>query len=232
MQLGDIVTIAGVDWKLRAFTPAEHERFDLMAAEHNLIGMAAQLAAMADARHGTAREKLFQADIKRLEAKLAKFTTEDGAALKDGLTEEERLEAYGYAAEIDLLHDKMEQAKAEPRAALLALEDEYRMTRESVVGAFLHSVIQPDMPLEEFLQSLNPEDSLVLDEVVLVGKLRAGLSARERREQAALMRIIQLGTSEKAGNDSESQQRRQVAREKLGQSGRSKKSSSKSKAGA
>ena len=231
MQLGDTIKIAGVEWKSRYFTPAEHERFDLMAAEHNLIGMASQLEAMREARHGTARERLFQADIKRLEAKLAKYTTEDGSELRLDLTEEERLTAYEHAAEIDMLHGQMEKARAEPRAALMALEDEYRNLRETVVASFMYEVMKPDMPLAEFLQNLDPESALVLDEVVLLGKLRAGLSARERREQAALMRIIQLGASSEPGSDSESQQRRQVAREKLGQTGRSKKSSSKSKAG-
>lgn len=220
MNFGDKVTIAGVEWTVRPFTPAEHELFDTMAAEVKLVEMAAHLEAMREAKHGTARERLLKADIARIEAVLKKkYLTANGDALREGLTDAERLEAFELASQIDMLQEQIEEQRARPRADLYRMQDEYRLLRESVVAAFMHKVMKVDMPLEEFSWRLTPDDSLVLDEVVLLGKLRAGLSARERQQAAAYHRLLRLTRSDAVGIALESPLPPQDAPEKPGQSG-------------
>jgi len=232
MKLGDTLTAAGATWKVRPFTAAEHQLFDEIAEPHDLERKAAQLQAMASARGGTAREALLKADQKRIRAKLTAFTTEDGG-LREDLTEEERVTAYEVALELDMLTEKLEALREERTIEALLLEEELTQAREAVVIAFMHAVLQVKDPLDVFTAALTPDEIAALDDVVMLGKLRLGLSASTRRQQAAFTKTLQLMQSQQAsgGNASASQQRPPAAPRKPGGSGRSKKSSSKSKAG-
>lgn len=232
MKLGDKLTAAGQEWTVRPFTPAEHQLFDEIAEPHDLERKAAQLQAMTSARGGTAREALLRADQKRIKAKLDAFTDEDGG-LRTDLTDEERLEGYELALELDMLTEKLEALREERTVDALLLEEELAQARESVVIAFMHQILGAAEPLDVFTAALTPEEIAALDDAVMLGKLRLGLSASTRRQQAAFTRTLAQLQSQQAsgGNASESPQRPPAAPRKPGGSGRSKKSSSKSKAG-
>lgn len=232
MKLGDTITAAGAKWKVRPFTPAEHQLFDELAEPHDLERKAAQLQAMTSARGGTAREALLRADQKRIKEKLDALTGDDGG-LREDLSEEERVAAYELALELDMLTEKLEGLREERIVDALLLEEELAQARESVVIAFMHQVMGVKEPLEVFTASLTPEEIASLDEVVMLGKLRLGLSASTRRQQAAFTRTLALMQSQQQSGGSASGSPRQppAAPPKPGGSGRSKKSSSRSKAG-
>lgn len=232
MNLGDTITIAGHTWTVRPFTAAEHARFDEFAAEHQLQHLAAKVEALRSAKGGgTAREALLKADAKRIQAKLNAYL--DGDALKSDLGEDERLAAYTLAAELDAIQERIDALKREAAEAVLIAEEELIAARETVTAAFMHELLNAKAPLTEFVAALTGEDALVLDEVVSVGKLRAGLSARERRQAAHYLRTIRaLTTPAGTGNASASPQPQPGAQGKPGKRGRSRKSSSKSKGGA
>lgn len=230
MKLGDKVTLAGREWTVRAFTPAEHQRFDELAAEHDLMRKAARLEALRAARHGTARQKVLEADAKRVQAQLERYFQKDGT-LKRGLTEEQRLEALEKAAELDAIEARIDALKREPIEDLLIADEDLTQTREAVIVAFMHPLIAPGLDLADFHASLTDEDVLVLDELVGVGKLRAGLSARDRRQRATLTKLLLSTQSSETGTDSVSSPGPQDAPAKPGKGGRSRKSSTPSKAG-
>lgn len=232
MKLGDTITAAGATWKVRPFTPAEHQLFDEIASPHDLERKAAQLQAMTGARSGTAREALLQADQRRIRAKLEALTSDDGG-LREDLTEEERLAGYELALELDLLSEKLADLKEERTVEALLLEEELTQAREAVVIAFMHQVMKVQEPVDVFTASLTPDEIALLDEAVVLGKLRLGLSASARRQQAAFTRTLALMQSQQqqGGSASESPPRPPAAPQKRGGSGRSRKSSSKSKAG-
>jgi len=232
VKLGDTLKAAGVEWTVRPFTAAEHQLFDETAEPYDLERKAAQLQAMTSARGGTAREALLKADQKRIQSRLAAFTSEDGG-LREDLTDEERLTAYEVALELDMLTEKLEALREERTVDALLLEEELAQAREAVVIAFMHQVLGVKAPLPVFTAALTPDEIASLDDVVMLGKLRLGLSASTRRQQAAFTRTLALMQSQQAsgGNASGSRQQPPAAPRKPGGSGRSKKSSSRSKAG-
>lgn len=232
MKLGDTLTAAGAKWKVRPFTAAEHQLFDTVAEPHDLERKAAQLQAMASTRGGTAREALLKADQKRIQKRLTAFTSEDGG-LREDLTEEERVTAYEVALELDMLTEKLEALREERTIEALLLEEELTQARESVVITFMHQVMNVDQPVDVFTAALTPDEIADLDEAVMLGKLRLGLSASTRRQQAAFTRTLaQLQSQQQSGGSaSGSRQQQPAAPQKPGKPGRSKRSSSKSKAG-
>lgn len=243
MKLGDTLTAAGAKWKVRPFTAAEHQLFDTVAEPHDLERKAAQLQAMASTRGGTAREALLKADQKRIQKRLTAFTSEDGGlredlteedgGLREDLTEEERVTAYEVALELDMLTEKLEALREERTIEALLLEEELTQARESVVITFMHQVMNVDQPVDVFTAALTPDEIADLDEAVMLGKLRLGLSASTRRQQAAFTRTLaQLQSQQQSGGSaSGSRQQQPAAPQKPGKPGRSKRSSSKSKAG-
>lgn len=239
MKIGDELTIAGVSWTVRPFTPAEHERFDEIVNRYELETKAAELQALASNRGGTAREALLKADQKRLQAKLDALLDENGA-VRDDLSDEERLRGYELAAELDELTQRLEAKRAERAVEALLKEEELTAAREAVVIEFMHGVLDAPMPLPEFQAALTANEIAQLGEVVALGKLPLGLSASMRRQSAMLERALAQATltprraSAKrvvAGSDSGSRPPRRAARRKRGRRGRSRKSSSRSKGG-
>lgn len=235
MKLGDTLTITGVQFTVRPFTAAEHQAFDELAEMHQLARRAAEAQAAVSTRGGTARETLLRGDVKRLQAKLGAYL--DGDALRDALTEAGRLEAYEIAAQIDDLTMRINELQEERTVDSLIREEELLQARETVVIAFAHTILKPPLTLDEFTAALTPAELMALDEVVALGKLRAGLSASNRRQaalwdqQVELLSKLKPGTQGAGGNDSASPPRPPAAPAKPGRTGRSKKSSSTSKAG-
>lgn len=236
MKLGDTLTIAGVEFSVRPFTAAEHQAFDELAEHHQLARLAAEAQALAGSRAGTARETLLKGDVKRLQAKLGAYLNEAGDALRDGLSEDGRLEAYELAARIDDLTVRTSELAEERTVTALIREEELVQARETVITTFMHGVLRPPVTLEEFAAALTPAELATLDEVVALGKLRTGLSASTRRQTAAWERQLEAlqalaSTPAAGGNASASPQPPQAAPQTPGTPGRSRKSSSKSKAG-
>jgi len=235
VKLGDTLTIAGVEFQVRPFTAAEHQAFDVLAEQRQLQRKAAEVQALANTRGGTAREALLQADIRGLRERLKKYM--DGKnELKRGLSQEKRLEAFELATEIDTLTERIEHLRQERFVEAQMREEELAQARETVVVAFMHSVLKPNMTLEEFYAALTPTELVQLEELAALGKLRTGLSASSRRQAAMwdqqLQAIMRQAQQNDAGNDSASPPQPPAAPAKPGPSGRSKTSSSKSKAGA
>ena len=233
MKVGDKLTVAGVDWVARPFTAAEHERFDALAEQYDLERKAAELQALTAQRGGTARETLLRADQRRLQAKLAAYLDENGAPRED-LTEDERVAAYGLAAELDELTERLEAHQRERAVKALIKEEELNAAREAVVIAFMHSVIAPKEPLDAFQANLTPGEVAQLEEAVVLGKLRLGLSASTRRRTAQVEKVLAQAITRHpsdAGNASASPQPPPAAPRKRGPRGRSKTSSSRSKGG-
>lgn len=226
MKLGDTITLAGNQWTVRPFTAAEHQAWDELAEQHDLKGKAAAYQAAQAARAGTARQMLLQSQAKALQAKLDAFL--DGGDLKPDLSVDQRAAAFELAAEMDLITDRINTVQTEHVASLLLLEEDLTQARETVALEFMHALLGEPGSLEEFSAALTAEETLLLDELVALGKLRAGLSARSRRETAMIEKYLSL----RSGNDSASQLPRPDAPGKPGRPGRSKKSSSRSKAGA
>lgn len=185
MKLGDTISIAGVEWTVRAFTAAEHQRFDELAAEQNLTGKAARLETLHAARYGTARQAVLQAETNRLRAQLKKFLDKKGD-LKRGLTDEQRLDALTLAAELDQYEARIEAIRLEPYTDLLAADEDLHRAREAVMVAFMHEILKPPVSLPDFYAAVTDDEAAVLAELVRVGKLPAGLSARDRLARAAL----------------------------------------------
>lgn len=188
MKLGDKITVGGVEWTVRAFTAAEHQRFDELAAEHNLTGKAARLETLQLARHGTARQAVLQAETKRLRNQLQKHLDKNGD-LKRGLTEEQRLDALAKAAELDEYEARIENIRLEPYAALLTADEELHRAREAVMVAFMHEITAPKVNLADFYAALTDDEAAQLAELVRLGKLPAGLTARDRLTRAALNQL-------------------------------------------
>lgn len=226
MKLGDTITLAGSEWTVRPFTAAEHQRWDELAEERDLHGKAAALQAAQAARAGTARQMLIESQARAIQAKLNAYL--EGEDLRPDLTEEEQLAAFALATELDMLSDKLNAIQTEQVAATLLLEEELTQARDAVTASFMHRVTASASTFEEFAAALTPAETLVLDELVVLGKLRAGLSARNRREAAMIDKYL----SRLNGSDSESPPQPPAARQKPGRGGRSKKSSSRSKGGA
>lgn len=236
MKLGDTLTITGVTFTVRPFTAAEHAAFDELAEEHQLQRKAAEAQALAGTRGGTAREALLRSEAKRLQDRLNDYLI-DGA-LKENLGEGERLAAFEVAAQLDEFTVRVEELRQERTVEALIREEELAQARETVTIAFAHTILKPPMTLDEFTAALTPAELMALDEVVALGKLRAGLSASNRRQaalwdqQVELLSKLKPGTPDAGGNDSASQPRPPAAPAKPGKPGRSKKSSSTSKGGA
>jgi len=237
VKLGDTLTITGVQFTVRPFTAAEHAEFDILAEEHQLARKAAEAQVAVSTRGGTARETLLKGDVKRLQAKLGAYLTDEGTALRDGLTEAGRLEAFELAAQIDDLTVRINELQEERAVEALLREEELLQARETVTIAFAHTILKPPLPLDEFTAALTPAELMALEEVVALGKLRAGLSASNRRQaalwdqQVELLSTLKPGTPGAGGNDSASQPQPPVAPAKPGRVGRSKRSSSTSKGG-
>lgn len=236
MKLGDTITIQGVEFKARAFTAAEHQAFDELADAHQLDRKAAEAQALATTRAGTAREALLRSESKRLQAELKALLAEDGGPRPD-LTEEERLQAFELAATIDDHAARMADLQEERTVEALLREEELMQAREAVIIQFAYQVLAPPVPIEEFAAGLTPEELTQLDDVVTLGKLRTGLSASNRRQAVMLGQQLSLieklaAKQGKGGNASASRPQPPAARAKRGQTGRSRKSSSTSKAGA
>ncbi len=235
MKLGDTLTITGVQFTVRPFTAAEHQAFDELAEEHQLARRAAEAQAAVSTRGGTARETLLRGDVKRLQAKLGAYL--DGDALRDALTEAGRLEAYEIAAQIDDLTMRINELQEERTVDSLIREEELLQARETVVIAFAHTILKPPLTLDEFTAALTPAELMALDEVVALGKLRAGLSASPRRhaalwaQQVERLSNLKPGTPDAGGNASASPPQPPAAPAKPGRTGRSKRSSSTSKGG-
>lgn len=236
MKLGDTLTITGVTFTVRPFTAAEHAAFDELAEEHQLQRKAAEAQALAGTRGGTAREALLRSEAKRLQDRLNDYLI-DGA-LKENLGEGERLAAFEVAAQLDEFTVRVEELRQERTVEALIREEELAQARETVTIAFAHTILKPPMTLDEFTAALTPAELMALDEVVALGKLRAGLSASNRRQaalwdqQVELLSKLKPGTPDAGGNDSASPPQPPAAPEKPGKPGRSKTSSSKSKGGA
>lgn len=236
MKLGDTLTITGVTFTVRPFTAAEHAAFDELAEEHQLQRKAAEAQALAGTRGGTAREALLRSEAKRLQDRLNDYLI-DGA-LKENLGEGERLAAFEVAAQLDEFTVRVEELRQERTVEALIREEELAQARETVTIAFAHTILKPPMTLDEFTAALTPAELMALDEVVALGKLRAGLSASNRRQaalwdqQVELLSKLKPGTQGAGGNDSASPPQPLAAPAKPGRTGRSKKSSSKSKGGA
>lgn len=225
MKLGDTITLAGSEWKVRPFTPAEHQAWDELAEAADLHGKAVAVQTAQAARAGGARQMLLESRMKAATKRLDAYLV--NGELRTDLSEDERVAAFSIAAELDLLADDLNAVKAEPLAHSLTVEEDLVQARESVSIEFMHTVLAPPLTLAEFAAALTPAETVVLDELVVLGKLRAGLSARARRETALLEQYL----SRLAGNASESQPPPPVAQGKPGRSGRSKPSSSRSKGG-
>lgn len=230
MKVGDKLTVAGVEWTARPFTPAEHERFDEIAERYELERVAAEAHALAARRGGTAREAMLRADQKRLHAKLSAYLAEDGA-LREGLSEDERLAAFEVAAELDMLTERIEALRSERAIDAMLAEERLHAAREAVVIEFMHAVLGVPDPLDVFQASLTPLEVATLEEAVVLGKLRLGLSASTRRQSALLERAL-AQTPASSGGASGSPPQPPAAPRKRGRSGRSRKSSSASKGGA
>ncbi|MFA5567606.1 MAG: hypothetical protein WC972_03060 [Trueperaceae bacterium] len=236
MKLGDTLTITGVTFTVRPFTAAEHAAFDELAEEHQLQRKAAEAQALAGTRGGTAREALLRSEAKRLQDRLNDYLI-DGA-LKENLGEGERLAAFEVAAQLDEFTVRVEELRQERTVEALIREEELAQARETVTIAFAHTILKPPMTLDEFTAALTPAELMALDEVVALGKLRAGLSASNRRQaalwdqQVELLSKLKPGTPDAGGNDSASPPQPPAAPAKPGRTGRSKKSSSTSKGGA
>jgi hypothetical protein len=236
LKLGDTLTITGVTFTVRPFTAAEHAAFDELAEEHQLQRKAAEAQALAGTRGGTAREALLRSEAKRLQDRLNDYLI-DGA-LKENLGEGERLAAFEVAAQLDEFTVRVEELRQERTVEALIREEELAQARETVTIAFAHTILKPPMTLDEFTAALTPVELMALDEVVALGKLRAGLSASNRRQaalwdqQVELLSKLKPGTPDAGGNDSASPPQPPAAPAKPGRTGRSKKSSSTSKGGA
>jgi len=236
LKLGDTLTITGVTFTVRPFTAAEHAAFDELAEEHQLQRKAAEAQALAGTRGGTAREALLRSEAKRLQDRLNDYLI-DGA-LKENLGEGERLAAFEVAAQLDEFTVRVEELRQERTVEALIREEELAQARETVTIAFAHTILKPPMTLDEFTAALTPAELMALDEVVALGKLRAGLSASNRRQaalwdqQVELLSKLKPGTPDAGGNDSASPPQPPAAPAKPGRTGRSKKSSSTSKGGA
>jgi len=237
VKLGDTLTITGVTFTVRPFTAAEHAAFDELAEEHQLQRKAAEAQALAGTRGGTAREALLRSEAKRLQDRLNDYLI-DGA-LKENLGEGERLAAFEVAAQLDEFTVRVEELRQERTVEALIREEELAQARETVTIAFAHTILKPPMTLDEFTAALTPAELMALDEVVALGKkLRAGLSASNRRQaalwdqQVELLSKLRQDTPAADGNDSASPPQPPAAPAKPGRTGRSKKSSSTSKGGA
>lgn len=199
MKVGDKLTVAGVDWVARPFTAAEHERFDALAEQYDLERKAAELQALTAQRGGTARETLLRADQRRLQAKLAAYLDENGAPRED-LTEDERVAAYGLAAELDELTERLEAHQRERAVKALIKEEELNAAREAVVIAFMHGVTGATNPLEVFHAKLTLEEGAQLAVTVVLGKLRVGASASTTAAMSSypLARMMTLASTPSA----------------------------------
>ena len=233
MKVGDKVLLAGREWTVRAFTAAEHQKFDELAAEADLTRLAAKAETHRAARHGTARTALLKSQAANVQKKLDKYLTKDGG-LKPTLSEDDVMEAMRLGGQLDAITAEAEALKDEPLEDAAIAADTYLAARDLVMVRFMHEVLKDDRPLDEFHASLSDVDFQTLDEVVAVGKLRAGLSARARRARASVTQMTELIASREHGNALESRQQQPSqadSQRKRGTSGRSRGSSSKLKAG-
>lgn len=233
MKLGDTITVAGVEWTVRPFTAAEHQRFDELADAHDLHRKAAQLATAQGLRAGGMREQLIQGQVRQIEKRLAASLDEAGA-LRENLADEDQLEAFELAAKLDTLAAKLDDIKAEPMADLMLLEDELLGARDAVAVEFMAEIIGITTPIVELIATVSPEELVQLQEVIGLGKLRAGLSAYTRQQQALWERVLKQRLNEPppgTGNDSTSPPSPPAAPAKPGRRGRSKTPSGTSKAG-
>jgi len=201
MQLGDTITLAGQEWTARAFSPAEHQRFDEIAAPLDLPKRTAEFEVMANTTDGTARIRFLQADMKRVQDKLDAYLNE--GEVKPDLTDGQRLEGYALAAELDELEARLQAVRGDHNQRMLIMEDDLTEAREQVVTEFMHEVLGRTDTLAEFRAALTEDDFVTLDDLVVLGKLRTGLSALRRRQSAAMQRIMALTFEPGSGNASE-----------------------------
>jgi len=203
MQLGDTITLANQTWTLRAFTAAEHQRFDEIAATHNLQDLSIELETLRASNAPGARQAFVQADIKRAQAKLDRYLTDTGE-VKDDLSDEDRAKGYETSLELEMLERKLEDLQRERNKRMLILDEEATEARENAASAFMHEILKRSDTLDEFRAALTPEQLMTLDEVVGLGKLRTGLSALQRRQAAAWDRVLQASLEPGSGSASES----------------------------
>lgn len=233
MKLGDTITVAGVEWTVRPFTAAEHQRFDELAEAHDLHAKAAAAAVAQGHRAGTMREQLLKSQARQLATKLEAFLDEEGD-LRPDLSTDMQLQAFELAAQLDAVTERAEAIKSEPLAEVMVLEDQVVEARERVMVEFMREILDLDPLVEELRALLTSEEHLQLQEVISLGKLRAGLSASTRQQQVLWARVLKQRLNEPptgTGSASTSRPSRPAAPAKPGRRGRSKTPSGTSKAG-
>lgn len=229
MTFGDKITLFGVEWELRPFTPAEHERFEVLAESYGLRSLAANVQALKGSRSGTMRERLINGRKAQLEKELQVYLENDD--LRTDLSEDERVQAFYLAAQVDMYVEQLESVKNERVAQIFIVEDQLIEAQEQVITEFMFELLKPEIELDEFRVKLTEEELSLMDRVVNLGKLPTGLSAWTRRQVMSWAQVLEIYQQQQNGNGSESPPQQPDALKKRGRNGRSKKSSSKSKVG-